>query len=298
MIRSLDHLVLTVADLQATLHFYGKILGLQVRSFGEGRFALHFGAQKINLHPVGGGLMPVAKVPQAGSADLCFLIRGTLEDQIDALELAGIPVELGPVARSGASGAIRSIYLRDPDGNLIELAEPLVEPLPAVPRTAFQLRPATTADAAACLEIYAPIVRGSHISFEHDVPSQVEFAARIARYRESHAWWIAEREGEVVAYAYACPHRERAAYAIAAEVSVYVAPQAHREGVARALYLELLAGLQQAGVHKAYAIITLPNPSSLAFHESLGFRPLAQFPAAGRKFDRLWDVAWWVRELG
>jgi phosphinothricin acetyltransferase len=297
MILSLDHLVLTVADLEATLHFYGELLGMQVRRFGEGRLALHFGSQKINLHAVDAGWQPVAGAPRPGSADLCFLLRESLNEMVERLKLAHVPIELGPVERTGATGLIRSVYLRDPDGNLVELAELVTSPLPDRAESAAEIRPATAADAAACLEIYAPIVRGSHTSFEVDVPTQLDFAGRIVRYSQSHDWLIAEQEGKVVAYAYTCPHRERAAYSVAAEISVYVAPEAHRQGLARALYVELLQRLQSAGVHKAYAIVTLPNPSSLAFHEALGFRPLAFFPAAGRKFDRLWDVAWWVREL-
>jgi L-amino acid N-acyltransferase YncA/catechol 2,3-dioxygenase-like lactoylglutathione lyase family enzyme len=295
MIRSLDHLVLRVADLDAALHFYGEILGMQVRRFGAERVALHCGAQKIELQSLGSESQ--AQAPQPGSAELCFLIRGELDQQIERLRAAKIDIERGPHAGTGVSGPIRSIHLRDPDGNRIELAEAIHQALPAVPSIAAQIRPATAADATACLEIYAPIVRGSHTSFELEVPSQVEFAARIARSSKSHAWLVAEQDGRILAYAYACPHRERAAYAIAAEVSVYVAPEAHRQGLARALYLDLLTRMQRDGVRLAYAIVTLPNPSSLAFHESLGFRPLALFPAAGRKFDRYWDVAWWVREL-
>jgi catechol 2,3-dioxygenase-like lactoylglutathione lyase family enzyme len=116
-IRSLDHLVLTVADVGRTVDFYER-LGMEARTFEDGRVALHFGDQKINLHLRGAEIEPHAATPLAGSADLCFLV-----DELPAE--SGLPVELGPVERTGAHGPLRSVYLRDPDGNLIELSVPL-----------------------------------------------------------------------------------------------------------------------------------------------------------------------------
>ncbi len=121
MIRSLDHLVLTVADLDATLDFYTRILGMAHTPFGE-RHAVSFGAQKINLHVVGKEFSPRAAQATAGSGDLCFLIEGKLEDAEAHLTAHGITIEEGPVDRTGATGAIRSLYIRDPDQNLIELS--------------------------------------------------------------------------------------------------------------------------------------------------------------------------------
>jgi catechol 2,3-dioxygenase-like lactoylglutathione lyase family enzyme len=121
-IRSLDHLVLTVQDIEATVRFY-EALGMDRETFGEGRTALRFGNQKLNLHQAGGEIAPHAARPARGSADLCFLVDGSLEEVTDALSRAGVPVELGPVPRSGAVSALTSIYVRDPDGNLVELSQ-------------------------------------------------------------------------------------------------------------------------------------------------------------------------------
>jgi catechol 2,3-dioxygenase-like lactoylglutathione lyase family enzyme len=121
-IRAIDHLVLTVADIDATVEFYEQ-LGMRREIFGEGRVALHFGDQKLNLHLSGAEIAPHAREPTPGSADLCLLIDGRLSDLEAALADAGVPIELGPVERTGAQGPIRSLYLRDPDGNLVELSE-------------------------------------------------------------------------------------------------------------------------------------------------------------------------------
>jgi catechol 2,3-dioxygenase-like lactoylglutathione lyase family enzyme len=121
-ITALDHLVLTVTDIERSIDFYRRILGMEVLTFAEGRQALRFGRQKINLHPAEGGIEPVANRPTPGSADLCLLLDATLEDALAELAQKGVAVEAGPVKRSGATGALNSIYLRDPDGNLIELS--------------------------------------------------------------------------------------------------------------------------------------------------------------------------------
>jgi catechol 2,3-dioxygenase-like lactoylglutathione lyase family enzyme len=122
MISSLDHLVLTVRDLGATARFYVEALGMELREFGEGRKALHFGRQKINLHLVGHEFEPKAAHPTPGSGDLCFLTERPLAEIDERLASLGYPIIEGPVARTGATGPIRSIYARDPDGNLVEIA--------------------------------------------------------------------------------------------------------------------------------------------------------------------------------
>ena len=124
MITSLDHLVLTVRDLAATVAFYRDGLGMELRSFGDGRQALHFGRQKINLHLQGHEFEPKAQQPTPGAADLCFLTDQPLDAVTDRLGALGHAVIEGPVRRTGASGPITSIYVRDPDGNLIEIARP------------------------------------------------------------------------------------------------------------------------------------------------------------------------------
>lgn len=121
-ISHLDHLVLTVASIERSCAFYGGILGLEVQTFGAGRKALRFGRQKINLHEAGHEFEPKALRPTPGSADLCLIAETPLEQVVAALAAAGIAIEDGPVDRTGALGAIRSVYIRDPDRNLIEIA--------------------------------------------------------------------------------------------------------------------------------------------------------------------------------
>lgn len=122
-VRALDHLVLTVADIEATVAFY-EALGMTRVRFGEGRVALAFGGQKINLHQAGAEIAPHAAHPRPGSADLCFLVEGDVAGLSAELAAAGLAVELGPVPRTGAQGPLTSVYLRDPDGNLVELSVP------------------------------------------------------------------------------------------------------------------------------------------------------------------------------
>lgn len=126
-ISHLDHLVLTVHDIPTTCEFYRR-LGMEVVTFGDRgvperyRFALQFGQQKINLHQTGQEFEPKAQCPTWGSADLCFLVRTPIESVMTFLESQGIAVESGVVSRTGSTGKLRSIYIRDPDGNLLELS--------------------------------------------------------------------------------------------------------------------------------------------------------------------------------
>ena len=121
-ISHLDHLVLTVADIEKTVDFYTRVLGMQAVTFGEGRKALTFGNQKINLHQAGREFEPKAERPTPGSADLCFIVATPLDRVIAHLETQGVSIIEGPVQRTGATGPIRSVYVRDPDLNLIELS--------------------------------------------------------------------------------------------------------------------------------------------------------------------------------
>jgi catechol 2,3-dioxygenase-like lactoylglutathione lyase family enzyme len=121
-IDRLDHLVLTVTDLDQTCQFYTQVMGMQVVNFGNGRQALAFGQQKINLHPVGSTYEPKASRPLPGSADLCFITDLSLPLVIAHLNRHRITIEQGPVGRTGALGPMQSVYIRDPDQNLIEIS--------------------------------------------------------------------------------------------------------------------------------------------------------------------------------
>ncbi len=121
-ISQLDHLVLTVSDLQVTVDFYQRVLGMKPIEFGEGRLALSFGTQKINLHLSGSEFEPKARRVQVGSADLCFVTNTPIAKVVEHIQAQGVVIEEGPVPRTGAIGKIVSVYIRDPDGNLIELS--------------------------------------------------------------------------------------------------------------------------------------------------------------------------------
>ena len=121
-LEKLDHLVLPVSDIDTIAIFYTTYLGMEKRTFGEGRVALHFGNQKINLHPAGWDYEPKARVSIAGSADLCFIVSEQVQLLQADLVDSGVEIIEGPVVRTGATGRLCSIYVRDPDGNLIELS--------------------------------------------------------------------------------------------------------------------------------------------------------------------------------
>jgi catechol 2,3-dioxygenase-like lactoylglutathione lyase family enzyme len=123
MIKSLDHLVLTTRDAAKCIDFYTRVLGMKLETFGQGRKALRFGEQKINLHDKSTVTDGYAAHPTPGSLDICFLADRPLDEVIAKLRGANIPIELGPVARTGARFALRSVYIRDPDQNLIEISE-------------------------------------------------------------------------------------------------------------------------------------------------------------------------------
>ncbi len=121
-IDRLDHLVLTVHDIEATCAFYSQVLGMQAITFDEGRKALQFGQQKINLHQVGREFEPKALRSASGSADLCFITQMPIEQVIEHLRTHNVEIIEGPVNRAGAIGTLLSVYMRDPDGNLIEVS--------------------------------------------------------------------------------------------------------------------------------------------------------------------------------
>lgn len=121
-ISKLDHLVLTVADVEKTTAFYVSVLGMKIERYADGRIALKYGRQKINLHAFGKEFEPKANTPMPGSADLCFISQTPLDEAMAHVERCGVEIIEGPVRRAGANGPLRSFYFRDPDRNLIEVA--------------------------------------------------------------------------------------------------------------------------------------------------------------------------------
>jgi L-amino acid N-acyltransferase YncA len=159
------------------------------------------------------------------------------------------------------------------------------------------VRFAEAGDAAAIAEIYRPEVEASAISFETEAPDAAEMARRIAATLERVPWLVCARADEVLGYAYASRHRERAAYRWCVDASAYVHLDWRRHGVGRALYTALFALLVEQGFYAAHAGITLPNRASVALHESVGFRPVGVYPRVGYKLGAWHDVGWWQLPL-
>lgn len=159
------------------------------------------------------------------------------------------------------------------------------------------LRLANDQDAAAIRAIYAPFCGASVTSFEIIPPTVEEIQARICKITEHHPWLVCVRGGEVRGYAYACTHRERAAYRWSVDVAVYIAGGHHRTGMGRALYTALFRILVLQGYFKAYAGVTLPNPASVGLHEAMGFTPVGIYRGVGYKLGAWRDVGWWQLTL-
>lgn len=162
---------------------------------------------------------------------------------------------------------------------------------------AATIRLATERDAEGVLAIYAPIITETVISFEAEPPSADEMRQRIANTLTHLPWLVCEHHGEIMGYAYAGKHRERAAYQWSVEVSVYVLATARRLGVARALYHSLFEILRLQNFYNTYAGITLPNAASVGLHESMGFQSVGIYRAVGFKHGAWHDVGWWQLEL-
>jgi len=161
----------------------------------------------------------------------------------------------------------------------------------------FEIRSARPEDAPAIRRIYAPLVEETIISFEAEPPSEAEMAGRIEATMQGYPYLAAVSGAALLGYAYAGPHRARAAYRFSVDVTVYVAERAQRRGVGRRLYEDLLGDLKERGFHAAFAGIALPNPASIALHEAVGFSKLGVYREVGFKFDRWHDVGWWQRLL-
>ena len=159
------------------------------------------------------------------------------------------------------------------------------------------IRLATPADAPALAAIYAPVVAETVISFELHPPDAAEMARRVERTLARTPWLVCERAGEVLGYAYAGAHRERAAYQWSVDVSAYVRPDARRCGVARALYASLFVALVVQGFRNAYAGVTLPNAASERLHAAAGFTPVGVYRGVGYKLGAWHDVGWYERPL-
>lgn len=162
---------------------------------------------------------------------------------------------------------------------------------------ALLMRSATLDDAPALLEIYRPFIENTAVSFETQVPTVDEFAARVEKALKGWAWLVAEVDGQIAGYAYGGTHRERAAYRWSVETSVYLHSDFHRRGIAKLLYSQLFDVLAKKGYCNAYAGATLPNDASIGFHRSMGFEWVGVFKRVGWKFGRWHDVAWMQRVL-
>lgn len=165
-----------------------------------------------------------------------------------------------------------------------------------MPGSPIQIRPADIGDAAAIAGVYAPYVDGSVSSFEETPPDAATMAGRMLEPLRL-PWLVAARDGEVVGYAYASPHRARRAYRWSVEVSVYLQSSEQGLGTGRALYAVLLPAVRSLGYVTAYAGITLPNPRSVALHEAMGFAAIGVFRGVGFKHGQWHDVGWWQLPL-
>ena len=159
------------------------------------------------------------------------------------------------------------------------------------------IRLAVPSDGPALADIYRPAVTDSATSFELVPPDGATMTQRVTHIMERAPWLVFERDGTILGYAYAGPHRERPAYQWSVEVSAYVHRDAHRLGVARSLYTSLFAALVVQGFRNAYAGITLPNEASVGFHTAMGFTPVGVYRGIGYKHKEWHDVAWFERAL-
>jgi phosphinothricin acetyltransferase len=162
---------------------------------------------------------------------------------------------------------------------------------------AVRIRLAEDADMEAIAAIYRPIVEATAISFEITAPDRDEMARRVGATMKSYPWLVCDMDGRIAGYAYGGRHRARPAYRWSAETSVYIDDAFRRRGVGRGLYDSLFAILAAQGYRNALAGITLPNPASVALHESMGFEKVGVYRAVGYKFGRWHDVGWWQRAL-
>lgn len=160
-----------------------------------------------------------------------------------------------------------------------------------------KIRPAVPADAAALLAIYRPYIENTAVTFEYTVPSAEEFAHRIEETTSFYPYLIWEEDGQILGYAYAHRHRERAAFQWNAELSVYLAPSATGRGIGTALYGALIELLLLQGVQNFYGCVTMPNTASDALHRKMGFSQCSIWHHSGYKLGKWHDVAWYEMNL-
>jgi phosphinothricin acetyltransferase len=159
------------------------------------------------------------------------------------------------------------------------------------------IRLASEQDADQIAAIYAPFCDQTAVSFEYSAPTPEEMAERIHKVNVQYPWLVLENDGRIAGYAYASPHRERAAYDWSVDVTVYIAPASRRKGVGRALYNALFHVLALQGYCKAFAGVALPNPASVGLHQVVGFVPVGVYRGVGYKLGAWHDVAWYQRTL-
>lgn len=155
------------------------------------------------------------------------------------------------------------------------------------------IRLAAASDAEQILNIYAPYVKNTVISFETEVPTREDMESRIGHSQEKHVWIVLEENNEILGYAYSSKHRERSAYRWSVDVSVYIKEGFHRRGIGKVLYTSLLEIIKCQGYCNVYAGICLPNEKSVGIHEYFGFRKIAHYSRVGYKLGNWHDVGWW-----
>jgi L-amino acid N-acyltransferase YncA len=158
----------------------------------------------------------------------------------------------------------------------------------------MKLRNINIEDANSVLDIYSPFIRESSVTFENDIPTAKDFRQRIIDYTKKFPWLIAEEDtGTLVGYAYASTYRERKAYQWVVESSIYIHKDYKRKNIGKILYSKLFSILKLQGIYKVFAVITLPNPASISFHESIGFQKFTTYHDIGYKLGKWCDVGWW-----
>ena len=165
----------------------------------------------------------------------------------------------------------------------------------------INIRSIREGDAASILDIYSPYITDTCVTFETQIPSLSDFAARIEKISSRYPFLVCEVNGVIAGYAYASPYGERQAYCYSADLSIYISPAYHRQGIGRMLYENIIVELKERGIYTVYACVTHPNEKSERFHESLGFRKVGHFHNIGYKMGRWLDVIWYelpLREYG